>query len=146
MKNEELTVNPTQVFSVHNLTPNPNQPEEPPFTDHMKAIYNLVVPVDSIAPKPSSQVEKVPQGKNPRAITGLRSKRSSKHTFESKTKASNSQTGQSKIKIQSSSAKDKSPSHPSPPTLVVGAMHKEAQEATCGLTSLGATSEEGAHL
>ncbi|GJW08763.1 hypothetical protein Tco_1571186 [Tanacetum coccineum] len=41
---------------------------------------------------------------------------------------------------------DKSPSHPSPPTLVVGEIHKEAQQAADGPTSLGATSEEGAHL
>ncbi|GJZ19400.1 hypothetical protein Tco_0555990 [Tanacetum coccineum] len=44
-----------------------------------------------------------------------------------------------------SSANDKSPSHPSPPTLVVGEMHKEVQQAAGGLTSLGATSKEGAH-
>ncbi|GKB25234.1 hypothetical protein Tco_0864635 [Tanacetum coccineum] len=37
---------------------------------------------------------------------------------------------------------DKSPSHPSPPTPVVGEMHKEAQQAAGGPTSLGATSEE----
>ncbi|GJY66535.1 retrovirus-related pol polyprotein from transposon TNT 1-94 [Tanacetum coccineum] len=54
---EELTINPTRVFSVHNLTLKPNQPEEPPFTDHMKAICNLDVHVDSKAPKPSSQTE-----------------------------------------------------------------------------------------
>ncbi|GJX42285.1 hypothetical protein Tco_0257275 [Tanacetum coccineum] len=46
--------------SVHNLTLKPNQPEEPPFTDHMKAICNLDVPVDSKAPKPSSQTEEFP--------------------------------------------------------------------------------------
>ncbi|GJR76784.1 hypothetical protein Tco_0089149 [Tanacetum coccineum] len=40
---------------------------------------------------------------------------------------------------------DTSPSHPSPPTLVVGEMHKEALQAASGPTSLGATSEEGAH-
>nr|GEY01086.1 hypothetical protein [Tanacetum cinerariifolium] len=44
-----------------------------------------------------------------------------------------------------SSAKDKSPGHPSPPTPVVGEMHKEAQQAASGLTSLRATNEEGAH-
>nr|GEY42529.1 retrovirus-related Pol polyprotein from transposon TNT 1-94 [Tanacetum cinerariifolium] len=87
-----------------------------------------------------------PQGKNPGAITGLRSKRSSKHTSESKTEASKSQTSQSKIKTQSSSAKDKSPSHPLPPTPVVSKMHKEAQQAAGGPTSLEATSEEGATL
>ncbi|GKD66631.1 hypothetical protein Tco_1308739 [Tanacetum coccineum] len=44
-ENEKLTINPTQVFSVHNLTLNPNQHEEPSFTDHMKAICNLDVPI-----------------------------------------------------------------------------------------------------
>ncbi|GJR56664.1 hypothetical protein Tco_1407185 [Tanacetum coccineum] len=78
-ENEELTINLTQVFSVHNLTLKPNQPEEPPFTDHMKAICNLDVPVDSKALKPSSQTEE---------------------------------------ETKSSSAKDKIPSHPSPPTPV----------------------------
>ncbi|GJY34785.1 hypothetical protein Tco_0419254, partial [Tanacetum coccineum] len=53
-ENEELTINPTQVFSVYNLTLKLNQPEEPPFTDHMKAICNLDVPVDSKTSKPSS--------------------------------------------------------------------------------------------
>ncbi|GKD70933.1 hypothetical protein Tco_1325023, partial [Tanacetum coccineum] len=42
-------------------------------------------------------------------------------------------------------AKDKSPSHPSAPTHVVAEMHKEAQQAAGGPTSLGATSKEGAH-
>nr|GEX65407.1 hypothetical protein [Tanacetum cinerariifolium] len=83
--------------SVHNLTLKPNQPEEPPFTDHMKAICNLVVPVDSKALKPSSQTKK------------------------------------------SSLDKDKSSSHLSPPTPMVGEMHKEAQQAACGPTSLQAT-------
>ncbi|GKD06763.1 hypothetical protein Tco_1181737 [Tanacetum coccineum] len=44
-----------------------------------------------------------------------------------------------------SSAKDKSLNHPSPSIPVVGEMHKKAQQATGGLTSLGATSENGAH-
>ncbi|GKC82042.1 hypothetical protein Tco_1137759 [Tanacetum coccineum] len=64
----------------------------------MKAICNLDVPVDSKAPKPSSQTEE-----------------------------------------------EKIPSHPSPPILVVGEMHKESQQAAGGSTSLWATSEEGAH-
>nr|GEZ87147.1 hypothetical protein [Tanacetum cinerariifolium] len=69
----------------------------------MKAIWNLDVPVDSKASKPSS------------------------HTGES------------------SLAKDKSPSHLSPPTLVVGEMHKESHQVTGGPTSFGATSKGGAH-
>ncbi|GJR44865.1 hypothetical protein Tco_1312968 [Tanacetum coccineum] len=89
--------NGVQVFSVQNWTLKPNQPEEPSFTSHMKAICNLDVPVDSKAPEPSSQTKEVPQVKNPGA----------KNT-------------------QSSSTKDKSPSHPSSPTPVVDEMHKEA--------------------
>ncbi|GKG43805.1 hypothetical protein Tco_0482898, partial [Tanacetum coccineum] len=52
-----------------------------------------------------------------------------------------------KKETQSSSAKDKSPNHPSPPTPVVGKMHKEAHQVAGGPTSLGSTSKEGAmHL
>ncbi|GJW26535.1 hypothetical protein Tco_0040346 [Tanacetum coccineum] len=130
---------------VFNWVLKPNQTVGPPFTDHMKVIYNLDVHVDSKAPKPSSQTEEVPQGKKPRAKSGLRRKQSSKHTSESKTEASKSKTGQSEKETQSSSAKDKSPSHPLPPTLVVGEMHKEARQASGGPTSLGATNEEGVH-
>nr|GEW28742.1 reverse transcriptase domain-containing protein [Tanacetum cinerariifolium] len=144
-ENEELIINPTQVFSVYNLTLKPNQPGEPPFTNHMKAICNLDVPVDSKAPKPSSQTEEVPQDKKIGAKSRLRRKQSSKHTSESKTEASISKIGHSEKDTRSSSSIDKIPSRPSPPTLVVGEMHKEAQQAAGGLTSLGATSEEGAH-
>ncbi|GKF35399.1 hypothetical protein Tco_0108599, partial [Tanacetum coccineum] len=84
----------------------------------MKAIYNLDVPVVSKAPKHSSQSEEVPQGKKP---------------------------GAKKTETKSSLAKDKSLSYPLPPTLVVDEMHKEAQQAVGGSTSLGATSEEGDH-
>ncbi|GJT22140.1 hypothetical protein Tco_0892077 [Tanacetum coccineum] len=81
--NEELTINPTQVFSIHNWTLKPNQPKEPPFTTHMKAICKIDVLVVSKAPKPSSQTEEVPQGKKPGAKSGLKRKKSSKHTSES---------------------------------------------------------------
>ncbi|GJS38351.1 hypothetical protein Tco_0563394 [Tanacetum coccineum] len=77
--------------------------------------------------------------------SGLKRKQSSKHTSESTTEASKSQSGHSKKETKSSSAIDTSPSHPSPPTLVVSEMHKEAQQAAGGPTSLGDTSEEGAH-
>nr|GEX36202.1 hypothetical protein [Tanacetum cinerariifolium] len=115
----ELTINLTQVFSVHNLTLNLNQPEEPPFTNHMKAICNLDVPVDSKAPKPSSQTEEVPQGKKHEAKSGLKRKQSLKHISDSTSEASKSKTCQSKKETKSSSAKDKIPSHPLPPTLVI---------------------------
>ncbi|GJX78299.1 hypothetical protein Tco_0325110 [Tanacetum coccineum] len=111
----------------------------------MKAICNLDVLVDLKAPKPSLQTKEILQGKKIGAKSGLRRKQSSKHTSESKIEASKSKTGQSKKENQSSSAKDKSPSHHSPPTLVVGEMHKEAQQAAGGPTSLGATSEKGSH-
>ncbi|GKC53754.1 hypothetical protein Tco_1076499 [Tanacetum coccineum] len=111
----------------------------------MKAICMLDVLVVSKAPKPTSQTEEVPQGKKLGAKSGLRRKRSSKHTSESQTEAPKFKTGQSKTETKSSSAKDKSPSHPLPPTLVVGKMHKEAHQAAGGLTSLGATGEEGAY-
>ncbi|GJY00593.1 hypothetical protein Tco_0357611 [Tanacetum coccineum] len=88
-----------------------NQPEEPPFTDYMKAICNLDVPVDSKAPKYSSPTKEAPQGKEPGKET------------------------------KSSSAMDTSPSHPSPPTPMVGEMHKEAHQAAGGPTSLGATNK-----
>ncbi|GJX35975.1 hypothetical protein Tco_0247532 [Tanacetum coccineum] len=47
---------------------------------------------------------------------------------------------------KSSSAMDTSPSYPLLPTTVVGEMHKEAQQAAGGPTSLGDTSKDGAHL
>ncbi|GKC50080.1 hypothetical protein Tco_1072825, partial [Tanacetum coccineum] len=142
---EDLPINPTQVFSVHNWALKPNQPKGPPFTDHMKVICNIDVPVDFQAPKTSSQTEKVSQGKKPGAKNGLRRKQSSKHTSESKTEASKSKTRQSNKRTQSSSAKDKIPSHHSALTPVVAEMHKAAQQAAGGLTSLGTTSEEGAY-
>ncbi|GKA96919.1 hypothetical protein Tco_0824813 [Tanacetum coccineum] len=105
----------------------------------MKAICNLDVPIDSKAPKPSLQTKEVPQGKKAGAKIGLRRKQSSKHTSESKTEASKSKTSQSEKETTSNLAKDKIPSHPLPPTLVVGEMHKEAQQTAGGPTSLGAT-------
>ncbi|GJZ95020.1 retrovirus-related pol polyprotein from transposon TNT 1-94 [Tanacetum coccineum] len=63
----------------------PNQTEGPPITDHIKAICNLDVHVDSKTPKPSLHTKEVPQGKKPGAKSGLRRKQSSKHTSESKT-------------------------------------------------------------
>ncbi|GJT74035.1 retrovirus-related pol polyprotein from transposon TNT 1-94 [Tanacetum coccineum] len=134
--NEELTISPTQVFSVHNWILKPNQPEEPPFTDHMKAICNLDVHVDSKAPKYSSLIEEVPQGKKVGARSGLRRKQSSKHTSESTIEASKSESCHSKKETRSSSAMDISPSHPSPPTPMVGEMHKEEQQAASGPTSI----------
>nr|GEU81609.1 retrovirus-related Pol polyprotein from transposon TNT 1-94 [Tanacetum cinerariifolium] len=118
--NEDLTINSNQVFSVHNWTLKLNQHEEPPFTTPVKAICKLDVSVVSKASKPSSETEE--------------------------TEASKTKTGQSETETKFGLAKDKILSHPSPSTLVVSEMHKEAQQASGGLTHLWATSEEGAHL
>ncbi|GJR73381.1 hypothetical protein Tco_0085746 [Tanacetum coccineum] len=53
-----------------------------------------------------------------------------------------SPTSYSKRKKKSSSAKDFNPSQPPASTLVVAGIHKEALQATGGLTSLGVTSED----
>ncbi|GJR76781.1 hypothetical protein Tco_0089146 [Tanacetum coccineum] len=79
-----------QIFSVHNWALKPNQTERLPFTNHMKAICNLDVPVDPKAPKPFSQTKEVPQGKKLGAKSGLRRKQSSKHTSAAQTEASKS--------------------------------------------------------
>nr|GEW51285.1 hypothetical protein [Tanacetum cinerariifolium] len=60
--NEELTINPTQVFSVHNWVLKLNQMIGPPFIDHMKAICNLDVPMDSKALKTSLQTKESTSG------------------------------------------------------------------------------------
>ncbi|GJU30780.1 hypothetical protein Tco_1174369 [Tanacetum coccineum] len=100
--NEELTIHPTQVFSVLNWALMPNQPKGPLFIAHMLAICNTDVHVAPKAPKTSSNSEKkFGQGQKPKPYLA--------------------------------------------PTPVVVEMHKEAQQAAGGPTSLGATSEEGAH-
>ncbi|GKA35143.1 hypothetical protein Tco_0721634 [Tanacetum coccineum] len=99
----------------------------------MKAICNIDVPVESQAPKTSSQTKKKdPQGKKPGDRSGLKRKQSSKHTSESKTEASKSKSGQSDKETQSSLAKDKNLTHPSSFTPRVAEMHKEAQQAAGG--------------
>ncbi|GKA39196.1 hypothetical protein Tco_0731747 [Tanacetum coccineum] len=96
-ENEELTINPTQVFNVHNLTLKANQPKEPPFTEHMKAICNLDVPVDSKAPKPSSQTDGgSPRQKSWELKVDIEEIDLLKHIFEVHMRHINPKTGQSK--------------------------------------------------
>ncbi|GJZ67342.1 hypothetical protein Tco_0630582 [Tanacetum coccineum] len=66
---DEVTLYPTQVFSVNNWALKPNQPEEPPFIDHMLAICAADKPVVFKAPKTSSKDESVSQGTKPGAKT-----------------------------------------------------------------------------
>ncbi|GJV60723.1 hypothetical protein Tco_1466823 [Tanacetum coccineum] len=101
--------------------------------------------------------KKVPKGKKSGAKTGHRNKSTSlliKNNPMSKIEATKggssskettgSPTGHSK-KRESSLAKDQNPSQPPASTPVVARLHKEAQQATHGPTSLGVTSEEGAN-
>ncbi|GKD28417.1 hypothetical protein Tco_1239195, partial [Tanacetum coccineum] len=144
-ENDELTLNPTRVFSVLNWALKPNQPEGPSFTEHILAICKAEVPMKFKAPKPSSLAEKKDShGKNPGARSRLKRKQSSKHIYESKTKASKSKTSHLGKENQSSSALDNNPSQPSASTPVVDEIHKEEQQAAGGPPSLGVTSEEGA--
>ncbi|GJY17094.1 hypothetical protein Tco_0388585 [Tanacetum coccineum] len=116
----DVTLYPAQVFSVNNWALKPNQPEEPPFTDHMLAIYYAAKLVVIKAPKLSSNVERVLK-----APTG-------------------SKTGHLKKKKYSSSTMESNPSQTSISTHVVIEMHKEDQQATGGPNYLGVTSEERA--
>ncbi|GKD61657.1 hypothetical protein Tco_1299166 [Tanacetum coccineum] len=122
----ELTLYPTQVFSVNNWALKPNQPEEPPFTTHMLAIYSADTPVAFKSPKPYSNIKRVPQGTKPKAKPEHK-----KHLTSSKQ--------------PSVSAMDSNPSQPPVSTPVDTGMHKEDQQATGDPTSLRVTSEARAN-
>ncbi|GJY04890.1 hypothetical protein Tco_0370830 [Tanacetum coccineum] len=111
-----------------------------------KALYNHPVKAE----------KKVTQGTKP----GAKSRRRKKQNFvlykhpQSKIEATKgvslkgdtgSHIDHSLKETQSSLAKDLNPSQLPSSTLVAVGMHKEAQQATSGPTSLGVTSEEGAH-
>ncbi|GKC90682.1 hypothetical protein Tco_1151331, partial [Tanacetum coccineum] len=65
--------------------------------------------------------------------------------LKSNTEVPTFETGHSKTDNMSSPAMDSNPAYPSASTPVNAEMHKEDQQATSGLTSLGATSEDRAH-
>ncbi|GJX24470.1 hypothetical protein Tco_0228915 [Tanacetum coccineum] len=94
--NDTVTLNPTQVFSVHNWALKKNQPEGPPFTDQMLAICNADVPVEHRAPNTFSYTRKKDsKGKNPGAKSGHRKQpTSSKHHLLSKIKATKGVTSE----------------------------------------------------
>ncbi|GJZ70290.1 hypothetical protein Tco_0633840 [Tanacetum coccineum] len=54
----DVTIHPTQIFSVSNWALKPNHTEGPPFIAHMLAICNAKKPVAFKAPRTSSQTEK----------------------------------------------------------------------------------------
>ncbi|GJY83106.1 hypothetical protein Tco_0496482 [Tanacetum coccineum] len=108
------------------------------------------------SPRTSSQTEKkVSQDTKPGAKDGHTKQLTfskQPHMFSSEaTKGGSSKapisskTGPSRKRKESSSAKDSNPSQPSISTSVDTGMHKEDQQAASGPTSLGVTSEEGAH-
>ncbi|GJR85189.1 pleiotropic drug resistance protein 1-like protein [Tanacetum coccineum] len=152
---DEVTLYLTQVFSVKNWALKPNQPEEPPFTDHMLAICAANKLVVFKAPKTSLKAKSVSQDTKPEAQT--RHKKpitSSKQPFVSSKEAkkggsskapTSSKPGYSKKRKESSSAMDLNPSQPPVSTLVDTGMHKEDQQATGGPTSLGVTNEARAN-
>ncbi|GJV38790.1 hypothetical protein Tco_1417230 [Tanacetum coccineum] len=150
----EVTLYPTQVFSVNNWALKPNEPEGPPFIDHMLAICSTTKPVVLKAPKPSSNAERVSQGTKPGAQPGHK-----KHSTSSKQPSVSNQEatkgGSSKVPIgsktshlkrkkYSSLTMDSNPIQTSASTPVVTEMHKEDQQATGGPKSLGVTNEERA--
>ncbi|GKB72540.1 hypothetical protein Tco_0933952 [Tanacetum coccineum] len=120
---DEVTLYPTQIFSVNNWALKPNQPEEPPFIAHMLAICALEKPVVFKASKTSSRAESVSQGAKPRAKTRHKNPAtSSKYpsvSIKEPTKGgsskvpTSSKTGHSKRRKESSSAMDSNPSRPS---------------------------------
>ncbi|GJY10706.1 hypothetical protein Tco_0378891 [Tanacetum coccineum] len=121
----ELTLYHTQVFSVNNWALKPNQPEEPPFTDHMLAICAADKPMVFKAHKTSSKAESVFEGTKPGAKSGHNKLSSLKQPFVS--------------------AMDSNRSQPPVSTHVDTGMNKEDQQATGGPTSLGVTSEARAN-
>ncbi|GKC93214.1 hypothetical protein Tco_1158656 [Tanacetum coccineum] len=116
--NDNVTLIPTQVFSVHNWALKKNQPKGPPFIDHVLAICKSDVRVEHKSPIASSYTRKKDsKGKKPRAKFGHKKQStSSKHHPLSKIEA----------------------------TKVAG-LYKEDQQATSGPTSLGVTSKEGSN-
>ncbi|GJV97763.1 hypothetical protein Tco_1549340 [Tanacetum coccineum] len=153
---ENVTLNPTQVFSVHNWTLKKNQPEGPPFTDYMLAICKVDVTVEHKAPNTSSYTRKKDsKGKKPGAKSRHRKQpTSSKHRPLSKIEATKggsskaptgSKTSHLVKETQSNSTLDTNPSQPLASTPVVAGLHKEDQQATGGPTSSGVTSEGGAN-
>ncbi|GJY71638.1 hypothetical protein Tco_0475341 [Tanacetum coccineum] len=146
---DKVTLYPTQVFSVNNWALKPNQPKEPPFTDHKLAICATDKPMVFKAPKTSSKAKSVSQGTKPRAQTRYKKPLTSlKQPSVSRKEATKggsskaptgSKTGHFKKRKDSNSAIDSNPSQPPVSTPVDIGMHKEDQQAFGGPTSLRVT-------
>nr|GEY22974.1 hypothetical protein [Tanacetum cinerariifolium] len=129
----------------------PNQPKEPPFTDHMLAICYVDTPVVFKAPKTSSKAKSIYQGtkagaksRHKKLLTSSKqpSVSSREATKGGSSKApTSSKNGHSKKRKESNSTMDSNPSQPPVSTPVDTKMHKEDQQATGGPTSLEVTSK-----
>ncbi|GKB20658.1 hypothetical protein Tco_0854581 [Tanacetum coccineum] len=138
------------LYSLANRALKKNQPEGPPFTDHMLAIFKAYMPVEHKAPNTSSYTRKKDsKGKKPGAKSRHRKQPTSyKHHPLSKIKATNggpskepigSKTSHLVKETQSTSALDTNPSQPPASTPVVARLYKEDQQAAGGPISLGVT-------
>ncbi|GJZ95074.1 hypothetical protein Tco_0667277 [Tanacetum coccineum] len=121
-ENDKATSILTSIFSVNNWTLKKDQLKGPPFTSHMLTICTADEPDGFKAPKTTLQTEDGPLPKE----------------------ATETQTGHSKKRKQSVTEKYKIPSRPLTSTPVVAELHKEALQATNGLTSLGVNGEKRA--
>nr|GEU54913.1 reverse transcriptase domain-containing protein [Tanacetum cinerariifolium] len=130
-ENDEVTLNPTQVFSAHNWALKKNQPEGSPFPKHMLDICKADALVAFKALKHSSKYKKKSKIETTKGASSTKG-------------GTGSKTGHSMKEIHSSLAMDSNPIQPSAFTSVVAELHKEAQQATGGLTSLEVASKEGA--
>ncbi|GKB35934.1 hypothetical protein Tco_0880876 [Tanacetum coccineum] len=150
--NDNITLNPTQAFSVHNWALKKNQAEGPSFIEHMLDICKADKPVEFKAPKTSSKAEKNgTQGTKPGAKSGQRKKQipflynhpqskiETSKGVSSLKEDTGSQIDHSLKQSQFSLAKDVNLSQPPASKPVVAGMHKEVQQATSSPTSLRVT-------
>ncbi|GJX28649.1 hypothetical protein Tco_0236728 [Tanacetum coccineum] len=100
----DVTLYPTQVFSVKNWALKPNQPEEPPFTDYMLVICSIDKLVVFKAPKLSSNAKRDSQGIKPRAQPGHKKHSTSlKQSYMSSKEATKGVTSEARSNPQLSS-------------------------------------------
>nr|GEW96049.1 hypothetical protein [Tanacetum cinerariifolium] len=120
-----VNIDHAMIFCVNNRALKPDQTEGPPFTAHMMAICNVEKPVAFKAPRTFSQTKmKVSQDTKPGA-----------------------KTGHKKHQLLPNNLLCLAVRQQKPPvsTHVDTKKHKDDQQAAGGPTSLGVTSEKGAH-
>nr|GEX04212.1 hypothetical protein [Tanacetum cinerariifolium] len=153
-EDDEVTLYSTQVFSVNNWALKPNQLEDPLFIDHMLAICAADKLVVFKAPKISSKAKSVSQGVKLGAQTGHKKPLTSSNQPSMSNKEA-TKGGSSKAPAGSKTGHSKKRKNLDRPWTQTQAslwflhvdtgMHKEDQQATGSLTSLGVTSEAKAN-